>query len=108
LTVEKALQILGFSEPYSEIRFGPFTGNQTLIKWFQQLCDYFKVRGSGSYFWSASKTPKKNPKLVKGQLKQGLVEGKSAFIYHCYNHYIVVLGYEETPLVQTKAEGDKK
>jgi hypothetical protein len=32
LTQEKALEILGFKEPFNEIRFGPFTGNSTLMK----------------------------------------------------------------------------
>ena len=42
------MSILGFKEPYSEIRFGPFTGNQTLINWFGKLNDHFKVTGKVS------------------------------------------------------------
>ena len=32
LTQEEALKILGFDEPFDYIRFGPFTGNSTLMK----------------------------------------------------------------------------
>ena len=33
LTQEEALSILGFQPPYGEIRFGPFTGNATLMRY---------------------------------------------------------------------------
>jgi hypothetical protein len=32
LSQEAAMAILGFGEPYDDIRFGPFTGNATLMK----------------------------------------------------------------------------
>jgi hypothetical protein len=32
LSQEEALKILGFDEPFDYIRFGPFTGNSTLMK----------------------------------------------------------------------------
>lgn len=36
ITQEEALHILGFQPPFEEIRFGPFTGNTTLMRyvWF--------------------------------------------------------------------------
>ena len=33
LTQEEALSVLGFQPPYGEIRFGPFTGNATLMRY---------------------------------------------------------------------------
>lgn len=45
LTQEEALKILGFQEPFGEIRFGPFTGNKTLLQWFTQLTEHFNVEG---------------------------------------------------------------
>lgn len=32
LSQEQALNILGFEAPFDDIRFGPFTGNKTLMK----------------------------------------------------------------------------
>jgi hypothetical protein len=32
LTQEHAMNILGFFEPFDDIKFGPFTGNATLMK----------------------------------------------------------------------------
>lgn len=45
LTQDKALTILGFKPPFDEIRFGPFTGNKTITKWFNALCKHFNVKG---------------------------------------------------------------
>ena len=32
ITQEEALEVLGFEQPFGEIRFGPFTGNATVMK----------------------------------------------------------------------------
>ena len=32
ITQEEALTVLGFVQPFSEIKFGPFTGNVTVMK----------------------------------------------------------------------------
>lgn len=69
ITQEEALHILGFHPPFEEIKFGPFTGNATLMRyvgplvkpffgfestemsvcssyrWFRQINDNFRVRG---------------------------------------------------------------
>jgi len=39
LTQEEALTILGFKPPFGEIRFGPFTGNATLMRWEEIYCN---------------------------------------------------------------------
>lgn len=33
ITQEEALHILGFQPPFEDIRFGPFTGNTTLMRY---------------------------------------------------------------------------
>jgi len=33
ITQEEALTVLGFQPPFGEIRFGPFTGNATVMRW---------------------------------------------------------------------------
>lgn len=73
ISQEEALHILGFQPPFEEIKFGPFTGNATLMRytnlpsftlkkkkskecaglqsvrfphrWFRQINDNFRVRG---------------------------------------------------------------
>lgn len=57
---EKALYILGFKPPFNEIRFGPFTGNATLMKWFAQINNYFQVKGRASYMFK----PKGKTELI--------------------------------------------
>ena len=45
ISTEIALTFLGFSPPYEEIRFGGFTGNDTLIHWFHLLNSKYGVTG---------------------------------------------------------------
>ena len=51
LTQEQALDILGFEQPFDEIRFGPFSGNSSLIRWFGILCKHFGVKGQARIFY---------------------------------------------------------
>ncbi|MGH0180297.1 UNVERIFIED_CONTAM: hypothetical protein FKN15_003392 [Acipenser sinensis] len=39
ITQEEALLILGFQPPFEEIKFGPFTGNATLMRWADIVTD---------------------------------------------------------------------
>lgn len=34
ISQEEALQILGYQPPFEEIKFGPFTGNATLMRYY--------------------------------------------------------------------------
>ena len=45
ITQEEALLAIGFKPPFADIRFGPFTGNATLMRWFNALNHYYNVRG---------------------------------------------------------------
>ena len=107
---EAALEILDFPKPYCEIKFGPFTGNSTLKRWFQRLCAHFKVRG---YFYTLYK-PKGatrtsiSEKDALNLLKEGLQSCNTAFIYHCYNHYMCPIGFEVTPEYPELAYTDAK
>jgi hypothetical protein len=46
ISTEEALEILGFKPPYTNISFGSFTGNNTLIVWFNLLRKHFNMKGS--------------------------------------------------------------
>ncbi|XP_059141532.1 basic immunoglobulin-like variable motif-containing protein isoform X2 [Physella acuta] len=101
LTQEAAMKILGFQSPFENIKFGPITGNLTLLRWFQELNSYFKVKGR-SYFlfkpFGKNKTAGVTEEMALQMLKVGLRDPKMSFIYHCHNHYFCPIGYEETPL----------
>lgn len=34
------------------------------------------------------------------QLKSGLADENSGFIYHCLNHYFCPIGFDDTPMVR--------
>ncbi|XP_048758287.1 basic immunoglobulin-like variable motif-containing protein isoform X3 [Ostrea edulis] len=108
ITQEEALTILGFKPPFGEIRFGPFTGNATLLRWFKTLNDHFKVRGRGYYLYKThgkNKTYGTSPEEALWNLKKGLQDPSTAFIYHCQNHYFCPMGFEDTPVKCTEAYG---
>ncbi|KAL9965927.1 hypothetical protein ACROYT_G029794 [Oculina patagonica] len=101
LTQEEALSILGFKPPFAEIRFGPFTGNATLMRWFRQLCEYFGVHGEAYFLYKPkgkSRTIGLSGEEALRQLKKGLHNPQMAFIYHCYNHYFCPIGYDDSPV----------
>jgi hypothetical protein len=100
ITQEEALALLGFKKPYGEIRFGPFTGNATVMRWFKQLCNHRGVVGKAYYFYKPvgkGKTFGLKPEQALTGLKEGLREPHTAFIYHCWNHYFCPVGFEEVP-----------
>jgi len=51
ISTEEALEVLGFKPPYSNFDFGTFTGNDTLVQWFNLLNKYYKVKGHASILW---------------------------------------------------------
>jgi len=100
LSQEEALNILGFKEPYNEIRFGPFTGNATLIKWFEKLNTHFSVNGNASIFYKPvgkNRTFGMTSQIANQRIENLLHSKNVAFIYHCYNHYCCPVGYEHEP-----------
>lgn len=95
------MNILGFKEPYNEIRFGSFTGNATLIKWFDKLNAHFCVNGNASIFYKPvgkNKTIGMTSQIANQRIENLLHSKNTAFIYHCYNHYITIVGYEHEPI----------
>ncbi|XP_028655877.1 basic immunoglobulin-like variable motif-containing protein [Erpetoichthys calabaricus] len=106
ITQEEALHILGFQPPFEEIKFGPFTGNATLMRWFRQINDNFRVRGCSYILYKPHGKNKTAGETAEGalmKLTQGLKDDSMAFIYHCQNHYFCPVGFEATPLKAAKA-----
>ncbi|CAG9330712.1 unnamed protein product [Blepharisma stoltei] len=106
LSQEKALIILGIEPPFHDIRFGPFTGNNTLINWFNILNLHFGVKGNAHFFWKLH-GKNRTEGIDKDQALKGLIEGlrstNKTYIYHCYNHYMCPIGYELSPMIPSDA-----
>jgi hypothetical protein len=45
------MDILGFKPPYDQILFGTFTGNNTLIRWFEELNKSYGVEGNAKILY---------------------------------------------------------
>ncbi|XP_038615165.1 basic immunoglobulin-like variable motif-containing protein isoform X2 [Tachyglossus aculeatus] len=106
VTQEEALHILGFQPPFEDIRFGPFTGNTTLMRWFRQINDHFHVKGCSYVLYKPhgkNKTAGETAAGALSKLTHGLKDESLAFIYHCQNHYFCPIGFEATPLKANKA-----
>ncbi|XP_028301204.1 basic immunoglobulin-like variable motif-containing protein [Gouania willdenowi] len=106
ISQEEALHILGFQPPFEEIKFGPFTGNATLMRWFRQLNDHFRVRGCSYILYKPHGKHKTAGETAEGalmKLTDGLKDESMAYIYHCQNHYFCPMGFEATPLKAAKA-----
>uniref|UniRef100_A0AAY5F2A8 Basic immunoglobulin-like variable motif-containing protein n=1 Tax=Electrophorus electricus TaxID=8005 RepID=A0AAY5F2A8_ELEEL len=88
------------------IKFGPFTGNATLMRWFRQINDHFRVRGCSYILYKPHGKHKTAGETAEGallKLTQGLRDESMAYIYHCQNHYFCPVGFEATPLKAAKA-----
>ncbi|CAL8255701.1 unnamed protein product [Merluccius merluccius] len=106
ISQEEALHILGFQPPFEDIKFGPFTGNATLMRWFRQINENFRVRGCSYILYKPHGKHKTAGETAEGALQkltQGLRDASMAYIYHCQNHYFCPVGFEATPLKAAKA-----
>ncbi|CCW61103.1 unnamed protein product [Phytomonas sp. EM1] len=108
VTQEEVMTILGFEPPFGEIQWGGFTGNTTLIRWFHALNRYFGRKGFGSAYilykaHGQGKTTHmyESDEEVLDAVKKALSDPCCALIYHCYNHYMVPVGYQVIPIAQT-------
>ncbi|XP_076817517.1 basic immunoglobulin-like variable motif-containing protein [Clavelina lepadiformis] len=111
ITQEEALHILGFKPPFGEIRFGPFTGNATLMRWFRRLNEFFSVYGKAHYLYKPKgrlQTKKMTDDGALTSLQIGLKSENTGFIYHCLNHYFCPIGYEDTPQNPSEAYEGKR
>nr|KAI8751667.1 basic immunoglobulin-like variable motif-containing protein [Biomphalaria glabrata] len=106
LTQEAAMKILGFQSPFEEIKFGPVTGNLTLLRWFQELNSHFDIKGKGYFLYKPcgkNRTAGLTEEQALQKLKQGLQDPNRSFVYHCHNHYFCPIGYEDTPMFSVDA-----
>ena len=106
ISTEEALEVLGFRPPYQGVSFGSFTGNDTLILWFSLLNRYFGVKGESRVCFKLhgkSKTMGIDSATGLANLKEGLKSENKAYIYHCYNHYMCPVGFEQVPTMPQDA-----
>jgi hypothetical protein len=84
----------------TNVNFGSFTGNDTLIQWFGLLNRFYNVKGKAQVCWKVhgnSKTPGIDSDQAMTNLIDGLRNEKKGYIYHCWNHYFCPIGFEQTP-----------
>ncbi|KAG5485890.1 hypothetical protein CUR178_07484 [Leishmania enriettii] len=103
---EEIISILGFEPPFGDIAWGPFTGNVTLIRWFHALNRHFGLRGRAYVLYKAHGSGRTTHLYADNTealaaVKAALRDPHCALIYHCYNHYMVPVGYQDIPLAQT-------
>ncbi|XP_065190547.1 uncharacterized protein LOC135821405 [Sycon ciliatum] len=105
ITQEQAFTILGFDPPYNEIKFGAVAGNHMLMKWFQALNVHFQVSGMSTYMYKPRgyNQTRYNSVQALAQIKAALHSNDCALIYHCTNHYMCPIGYEDTPKTSASA-----
>jgi hypothetical protein len=100
ISTEEALEVIGITPPYDGIKFGSFTGNEALLFWFDMLNKHFGTFGRAKISFKRcgrDTTPGINSEQGREDLEEGLRSESKAFIYHCFNHYMVPIGYEITP-----------
>lgn len=103
---EEVMTIIGFKPPFEHIRWGPFTGNVTLMRWFHMLNQHFGVTGKTYIFWKchgAGKTFGVSNDEAEDKFKDAMRNEAMALVYHCHNHYMVPIGYQEQPRAQIHA-----
>ena len=69
-------------------------------RWFSDLCSHRGVTGKAYYLFKPvgkRRTFGVRPERALQELKEGLREPHTAFIYHCWNHYFCPIGYEDVP-----------
>lgn len=101
---EEAMTILGFYPPFDAIRWGPFTGNTTLLRWFHSLNRHFGVTGKAYYLWKVrglGRTPGLTSEKAQELFRDTLRNPQCAVVYHCHNHYMVPVGFQMIPRHQT-------
>ncbi|RNF25360.1 Basic immunoglobulin-like variable motif-containing protein [Trypanosoma conorhini] len=100
---EEIMSILGFAPPFDEISWGPFTGNGTLIRWFHAINRHFGVKGRAYILYKPQGKCRTSCTAEEAlrELKRVLRDPHAAVVYHCHNHYMVPIGYQEIPLAQT-------
>lgn len=97
---EEVMTILGFEPPFDDIRWGGFTGNTTLMRWFHAINRRFGTTGKASYHWKlhgVGRTVGITPDAARGALWDALRDPCAAVVYHCHNHYMVPIGFTEKP-----------
>lgn len=106
LSQEKALITLGIDPPFHNIKFGPFTGNNTLINWFNTINLSFNLKGQGRVVWKLhgkNRTEGVSKEEALKNLITGLKDKRKAYIYHCFNHYMCPVGFELASLMPSDA-----
>lgn len=97
MSQERAAELLGFSE-HEHFRFGKIANNSTVLKWFSLWREHFGVAGSCGILFKDGGRSKTDASLREAQnaLLVGLIRSTTGFLYHCLDHFCVIVGYHIT------------
>jgi hypothetical protein len=105
ISTEEALHIVGIYPPYDLVPFPDFTENETLEDWYSKLNTFFGIKGNCKTLFKLhgdNKTTNTSEEAL-AELKEGLRNEKKAYIYHCENHFCLLIGYESNPILPIEA-----
>jgi len=101
ISQEEVMTIIGFQPPFEDIRWGPYTGNTSLMRWFHKINKAKGVKlGKAFYFWKphgSGRTIGLDDDQAEQMTMDALKNPKMALIYHCKNHYMVPIGFRQDP-----------
>jgi hypothetical protein len=98
ISQEEVMTIIGFKPPFEDIRWGPFTGNTSLMRWFYKINKTKGVKGKAYYFWKPHGTGRTigiTDEKAEEMTLEALRSKHIALIYHCLNHYMVPIGFRQ-------------
>lgn len=98
ITTDQALQFWGFESPFEDIDFGAVASNDRLCAWYDALCLQYGVEGvSGRLvkFQGLTRTTRTIEESLS-ILLYAMQDPGVALVYHCLNHYCLIVGYEYT------------
>lgn len=98
ISQEEVMTIIGFKPPFEDIRWGPFTGNTSLMRWFYKVNKAKGVKGKAYYFWKPHGTGRTigvTDEKAEEMTMDALRSKHIALIYHCLNHYMTPIGFRQ-------------
>ena len=103
---EAMCALFGYKGNINDIKFDQFSNNSTIIQCFTDICKHFKINGKASMLYKPQgelSTPYISEKTALQRLMDGLRNNKKAFMYHCWGHYLMIVGYEIIPKKEVHA-----
>ncbi|TNJ30197.1 hypothetical protein GMRT_14262 [Giardia muris] len=98
ITIDQALELWDFEGPFDDIDFGVVASNDRMCAWYDILCLHYGVEGVSGRLVKLQGLTKTTETIEKGlsALLRAIQNPGVMLIYHCLNHYCLIVGYEYT------------